>query len=353
MSRIAVDAMGGDNAPIAIVSGSVQAAKKGVPIVLFGKKEQLVNICTMIAPDWQTTLPISIADSPDVIRMDTISIRQIIKQNTSSMYLAIDALKNNSVAACVSAGNSAAMHTLASIIIGRIPGVLRAALGGVLPSANGSPIYCVDLGANTDCKAVFLEQFAHMATLYMKEMFGIPNPRVGLLSNGHEPYKGSSLIKETYQKLTESELHFVGNIEARDVFDGHADILICDGFVGNIMLKTAQGTVKTVLNMLAKEAHASFFSKMLLKMSSPLLKKVKTKLDYAKSGGALLLGISKPVLIAHGSSNSNAIENAILFAHSLANNDKLQKINYAIEKLFVKELLHLPTNTTTIKENFY
>lgn len=353
MSRIAVDAMGGDNAPIAIVSGSIQAAKKGVPIVLFGKKEQLLNACAMIAPDWQTTLPLSIVDSPDIISMDAVSIRQIINQKTSSMYLAIDALKNNTVAACVSAGNSAAMHTLANIIVGRIPGVLRAALGSVLPSTKECPIYCIDLGANTDCKAIFLEQFAHMAAIYVREMFDIEKPRVGLLSNGHEPYKGSSLVKETYQKLTESSLHFVGNIEARDVFDGHADVLVCDGFAGNIMLKTAQGTVKTVLNMLANEAQKSLIAKVLLKISSPILKKVKSKLDYTKSGGALLLGIRKPVFIAHGSSNSKAIENAIVFAHNLASNYRLEKINNSIEQLFKKQLCYVPTNTQLVQENVY
>ncbi|RTL06627.1 phosphate acyltransferase PlsX [Candidatus Dependentiae bacterium] len=353
MPRIAVDAMGGDNAPIAIVSGSMEAAKKGIPIVLFGKKEQLLTICSMINPSWQTTLPISIVDCPDIISMDAISMRQIINQKTSSMYLAVDALKKNTVVACVSAGNSAAMHTLANVIIGRIPGVLRAALASVLPSVTECPIYCVDLGANTDCKAVFLEQFAHMAAIYVKEMFDIEKPRVGLLSNGHEPYKGSSLVKETYQKLAESNLHFIGNIEARDIFDGHADILVCDGFAGNVMLKTAQGTLKAILHMLAHEANKSLFAKIALKISSPIFSKVKSKLDYAKSGGALLLGIRKPVFIAHGSSNSKAIENAILFAHNLANNYRLEKINNSIEKLFKKETSCMSTSNQLAQENVY
>lgn len=353
MPIIAVDAMGGDNAPIAVVSGSIQAAKKGASVILFGKKDLLTNLCNSFEPNWSTRLPLSIVDSRDVITMDAISVRHIIKQKKSSMYMAIDMLKNNTVAACVSAGNSAAMHTLANIIVGRIPGILRPALGGILPSATGSSIYCLDLGANTDCKAIFLEQFAHMANIYVKQMLGIQHPRIGLLSNGHEPYKGSLIVKETYAKLSNSTLNFIGNIEARDVFDGHADILVCDGFSGNIMLKTAQGTVKTVLHMLAKEAHSSFIAKMLLKISSPLLKKVKAKLDYAKSGGALLLGVRKPVIVAHGSSNSDAIENAILLAHNLVHNNKLEKINQTIENLFAEGFSYLSTDSQTTQENMY
>jgi glycerol-3-phosphate acyltransferase PlsX len=282
--------------------------------------------------------------------METVSARHMIKQKNSSMYLAVDALKNNTVVACVSAGNSAAIHTLANILIGRIPGILRPALGGILPSIEGSPVYCLDLGANTDCKAMYLEQFAYMADAYVKEMFGIATPRIGLISNGHEPYKGSLVVKETFANLSKSNLNFVGNIEARDIFDGHADILICDGFVGNIMLKTAQGTVKTLLNMLTQEAKNSFLSKLLLGISSPIIKKVKSRLDYVKSGGALLLGIRKPVIIAHGSSNSHAIENAILFAHQLTNNNKLMKINSHLEKLFSDKLLFKPFFKCSISE---
>lgn len=340
MPIIAVDAMGGDNAPIAIVLGSIQAAKKGVPILLFGKQELLVTLFNSFSPGWQKTLPITLVNSADIITMEATSARQMIKQKESSLYLAIEALKNNTVAACVSAGNSAAIHTLANILLGRVPGILRPALGGILPSVEAPPIYCLDLGANTDCKAIYLEQFAHMAHVYVKEMFGINNPRVGLLSNGHEPYKGSLIVKEVFANLEKSHLNFIGNIEARDIFDGQADVLVCDGFVGNIMLKTAQGTVKTLLNMLTHEAKSSLLSKFLLSMSSPLLKKVKSRLDYVKSGGALLLGLRKPVIVAHGSSNSQAIENAILFAQQLTNNNKLDHINVQLEKLFSDKLLY-------------
>jgi glycerol-3-phosphate acyltransferase PlsX len=351
MSRIAVDAMGGDNAPIAVVSGSIQAAKKGVPLVLFGKKELLVRLFDSLLPDWEKELSVTIIDSADIITMETTSVRHMVKQKTSSMYLAIDALKNHTVAACVSAGNSAAVHTLANILLGRIPGILRPALGGILPSVNGSPIYCLDLGANTDCKAVYLEQFAYMADVYVKEMLGIAKPRIGLLSNGHEPYKGSLVVREAFANLKKSNLNFIGNIEARDVFDGHADIVVCDGFVGNIMLKTAQGTVKTLLNMLAHEAKNSLLSKFLLGISSPILKKVKSRLDYVKSGGALLLGVRKPVIVAHGSSNSHAIENAILFAHQLTNNNKLAQVNSHLEALFSDKLLFRPFFKFTMGEH--
>jgi phosphate acyltransferase len=341
MSIIAVDAMGGDNAPIAVVLGCIQAAKKGIPLALFGKKEKLIHLFDSFLPGWQKTLAVTIFDSADVITMETISIREMVKRKKSSMYLALDALKNHTVAACVSAGNSAAMHALANILLGRIPGILRPALGGVLPSVEGSPIYCLDLGANTDCKAIHLEQFAHMAEVYVKEMLHISNPRVGLLSNGHEPYKGSLVVREAFANLTKSNLNFVGNVEARDVFYG-PEILVCDGFVGNIMLKTAQGTVKALLTMLAKEAKNSFLSKCLLGISNPILKRVNARFDYVKSGGALLLGIRKPVIIAHGSSNGNAIENAILFAHQLISNDKLSRVNARLETLFSNKLLSRP-----------
>jgi glycerol-3-phosphate acyltransferase PlsX len=346
MVTIAVDAMGGDNAPDVVVSGVIKAAQKGVSICLFGQEQRLVSLLSSFDLEWKTKYAITIVHCPDVIGMEEISVRHIFKQKMSSVYIAIDHLKQKKVAAVVSAGNSTAIHAMATCIIERVAGVLRPALGTFLPTVYGGRVYCLDLGANTDCKPIYLEQFAYMADIYVRELTGILRPRVGLLSNGHEPYKGSSVVKDVFKRLKNSSLNFVGNIEARDIFQGHTDIIVCDGFVGNIMLKTAQGTVKAVTQIIAQEAKASYLSRFLLGITGGLFKKIKSRFDYANVGGALLLGVKEPVVIAHGSSTSEAIENAILFAHEVVLCQYIKKFNQTVQATMQKVSIALDASNS-------
>jgi glycerol-3-phosphate acyltransferase PlsX len=222
--------------------------------------------------------------------------------------------------------------------LGRVNGILRPALGTFLPAQKGT-IFCLDLGANTDCKPEYLEQFAMMGSIYVRLVQKIDIPRVALLSNGHEPYKGSRLVKEVYGRLEKTlfPFRFVGNVEARDVFRAPADVIICDGFVGNIMLKTAQGTVREVIDWLKQESQTSLASKIVLFLAKPLLKRLKAKMDYVSAGGAILLGVTEPVIIAHGASDAQAIAQSIIFAHTLVEQKRIEHFNSILDKVINAE----------------
>ena len=220
-----------------------------------------------------------------------------------------------------------------TLILGRTPGVLRPALGSFLPTQAGS-IFGIDLGATTDAKPEYLEQFALMGSLYVTMVKGIEKPRVALLCNGTEPYKGSLLVKQTYDRLMQNAaLNFVGNLEARDLFDDQADVVVCDGFVGNIMLKTAQGTARTMIGWLRQEAATSWRAKAALMLGAPMFKKLKQKTDYASSGGALLFGVAHPLLVAHGCSTAAAVEKSLIVAHDMMQHNLIARFNSALTKL--------------------
>ena len=222
-----------------------------------------------------------------------------------------------------------------TLIIGRVKGILRPAVGGFLPTRTDS-IFCLDLGANTDCKVEFLEQFALMGHAYVNLVKKIAMPRVGLLANGREPYKGSILVKKAYEKIAKLGLHFVGSLEPQDIFDGRADVLVCDGFVGNILLKSIQGTAHALLTWLKDEAHRSRISTLLLWLNGGVFRKVKSKTDYAARGGALFLGLNHPVILAHGRSHARAIENALLFAHQVVEQQRVRLFNDRLRVLLEK-----------------
>lgn len=332
---IAVDAMGGDFAPHAIVEGSLLAAKKGIPITLFGDKTQLILLLAQHTDTWQN-LPLTIIHCSDVIGMDEEPSKSVLRKKNSSLVCAINAVKEGFANAFVSAGNSGAVLVASTLLLGRVDGILRPALGGFLPGQEGT-VFCIDLGANTDCKVEYLEQFAIMGHAYVRLVKQIARPRIALLSNGHEPYKGSSVVKEAYQRLMHAPLNFVGNVEARNIFNAQADVLVCDGFVGNIMLKTAQGTIHTIINWLKEESKKSWFSRLALLISSPMLKRLKEKTDYAKVGGAVLLGVTHPVIVAHGSSSGVAIMQAIIFAHTLVSEKRIETFNKVLNSLIKTE----------------
>src|SRR3990167_7482612 len=249
---IAVDAMGGDNAPSAVVQGAIAAARSGIPILLCGSKER---IQPYLPNDWQQ-LPITLEDCPDQIEMAEDPGRAIRTKSKSSLVRALSAVAQGTASAFFSAGNSGAVLVGSVLIIGRVRGVHRPAIGAFLPAVHGS-FFFLDVGANVDCKAQYLYQFGLMGHAYLKVTKNIERPRIALLSNGHEPYKGPTEIKKAYDLLKASPLNFVGNIESRELGTGAIDVLVCDGFVGNVLLKSIQGTASMLFSWIKLEAQSS------------------------------------------------------------------------------------------------
>jgi phosphate acyltransferase len=331
---IAVDVMGGDYAPQEAVQGALAAAQKGVPLILFGNQDKVMPLLAHYYPRWRS-LPIELVHCADVIDMDEDPVRGILRKKDSSIVRALQAVQSGKAQAFVSAGNSGAVMAAATIVVGRVPGVIRPAIGSFLPTTTGS-LFCLDLGANPDCKPEYLVQFAYMGYAYVRLIKHIAQPRIALLSNGHESYKGSMLVKNAFDLISKTDLEFVGNIEARDIFSGHADVVVTDGFTGNVLLKGIQGTAKAVMDWMKDEASRSLILKILLGLAYPLLRRVKNKVDYARTGGALLLGVNKPVVIAHGSSKSCAITQAIFFAQKTVDQKIMPTFNETLQVLLEK-----------------
>lgn len=330
---IAVDAMGGDYAPREVLAGALKAAQSGIPILLCGDIAHIESILTSLNPSWQT-LPISCEPCTQTIDMAEEPSRAVVRKKDASLVRAAQAVREGRASALVSAGNSGAVLAVGSLIIGRVPGVMRPALGNMIPTPKGG-IFCLDLGVTTDCKPAYLAQFAVLGSVYAQEAFGIVSPRVALLSNGHEPYKGSQAVREAYGLLEKQPgINFVGNLEARDMFEGTADVLVMDGFVGNVLLKGIQGTVRALFSWLKQEASRSWFHRFFAFCARPLLSAIRATTDYQKAGGALLLGVQKPVVVAHGSSQAEGIYSAIFFAHNVAQKKSLKRVNARLEKIF-------------------
>lgn len=325
---IAVDAMGGDRAPRAIVEGAVAAARQGIPILLCGTEEALF---AHLPSDWES-LPLTLEFCTQVVAMDDEPGRIIRSKPDSSLMRAMKAVASGKAEAFFSAGNSGAVLIASVVICGRVQGIHRPAVGAFLPTKSGM-VFCLDVGANVDCKSSYLYQFAIMGHAYVHLTRKVDNPRIGLLSNGHEPYKGPKEVKKAYERLAKSPLNFVGNIESREMTNGTVDVVVCDGFTGNVMLKAIQGTVKTLFYWIKSEAERSWFQKACLWMNAKLFRGLKSKTDYAAVGGALLLGVNKPVVLAHGSSDSRAIENGILFTQKIIDEKRIEKFNDQLHQL--------------------
>lgn len=331
---IALDAMGGDFAPRTAVQGAIAAAKQNISIQLFGDEDQIVPLLYQMCPDW-TSLPLTVVHCSDEIDMGQEPSKSVLKKKDSSLVKAVQAVADGKASAVVSAGNSGAALVAGTLILGRAPRVMRPAIGDFIPTNNGS-IFCIDLGANTDSKPAYLEQFAQMGHVYVHMVKNIESPRIALLSNGSEPYKGSSLVKQAYILLKKSHLNFIGNIESRDIFGCDADVLVCDGFVGNILLKALQGATGAIFHWLKKEASSSWLSKLYFYLGSTIFNKLKRKTDYAKKGGALLLGLNYPFIVAHGCSNAAAIEQALIFAHQIKEEKFVKLFNEQVAALAEK-----------------
>lgn len=312
--KIVVDAMGGDNAPLEIVKGCIEANREyTTDIVLCGKSEEILKACNSLGIN---ELPhgIEIANASEVIDMEDDPAMAFRRKPDSSITVGLNMLKNGQADAFVSAGSTGALLSAATLIVKRIKGVRRACLAPVLPSKSGN-VMIIDCGANVVCTAEYLEQFAILGSTYVKYALNIDSPRVGLLNNGTEETKGTDLQIEAYGLLAQLNekgiINFIGNVEAREVMLGGCDIVVCDGFSGNILLKSTEGTAMFILSELKQILKKNFITKIAALLLKKNLYSMKDKLDTNKIGGTMLLGISKPVIKAHGSSNAEAIKNSI------------------------------------------
>lgn len=312
--RIIVDAMGGDNAPEAMVEGAVMAAGEfGVDIILTGRGERILK-CLEVLGKKEIPKGIEIAHASEVVEMEDDPATVTRAKKDSSMTVGLRMLKDGGADAMVSAGSTGALLSGATLIVKRIKGIRRAALAPMLPN-NGKGVLLVDCGANVECTPEYLLQFAYMGSYYVENMCGIPDPRVGLLNVGTEDTKGGPLQRETFELLRrardDGRINFVGNVEAKGVLLGDCDVVVCDGFSGNILLKGIEGAVKFT----GAELRGIFTKNLMTKLAALLVKggidNMKRKLDPSEVGGTALLGISKPIIKAHGSSNAYAIRSAI------------------------------------------
>lgn len=320
---IALDGMGGDFAPQEPVKGAVEAVKEyGVSIILTGPKEVLEEELKKYEYDKEK---IEILDAREVITLNESPVLGIRRKKDSSLRRAMDLVKEGKADAVVSAGSTGAILAGGLLVIGRIKGVDRAALAALMPGKNG-PFMVIDLGANTEVKPYNLVEFAKMGTAYFESLKGIKNPKVGLINIGGEEEKGNELTKAAYQLLKAEEgIHFVGNVEPREITDGDVEILVCDGFTGNVVLKMYEGVVKNLMSMIKGAMMSTTRGKIGGALVKPSLKEFMRKNDYKEEGGASLLGVDGIVIKAHGTSDARAFKNAIRQAKNFYDRDYLEK----------------------------
>ena len=327
--RILIDAMGGDNAPKAPVLGAVRAVKElGVEAVLIGQKEKVTP--------YLGGANIEVIDAREIVTMEDDPSTATRRKKDSSMAVALKMLRDGQGDAVVSAGSTGALLTGATLTVKRIPGIRRAALAPVLPNG-GRGVMLIDCGANVECTPEYLLQFAYMGSFYADKILGCPRPRVGLLSNGTEPTKGAPLQKNTFKLLEKAaeagRINFIGNVEGTGVMAGGVDVVVTDGFTGNVFLKASEGMIKFMLGQLKGVFYASTKNKLAALALKSGLQGMKDELDVNKIGGTALLGISKPVIKAHGSSNEEAIFSAIRQAVNFSGAGVIEEIEKNIEHM--------------------
>jgi glycerol-3-phosphate acyltransferase PlsX len=326
---IALDAMGGDYGPAPCIEGALQAAQAfDVGIILVGDEKTLSEECRRLGC---TDERLSIKHAPQVVEMHESPAAVARKKRESSIWIATELVKGGEASAVVSPGNTGASMVAAFFVLGLTKGVERPAIATSLPTLSGEAIM-LDVGANVDCTAKHLIQFAIMGNEYGKHLFRKPNPRVGLLSIGEEDSKGNEVTKEAFKILKGSPLNFIGNVEGRDVYSGSADVVVCDGFIGNVALKISEGVADTIKKLLLKEISGSFVGRLAYPLIAQPLRNLKRKIDYAEFGGAPLLGVNGIAIICHGRSSAKAIKNAIRRAKGLAESRVDELIQRDIEE---------------------
>ena len=330
--KIILDAMGGDNAPDANIMGAVNSINKvKAEVVLVGKEEMIrTKIKEFYGKEMEEISDrLKIVNATETIEMDeqpTVAIRH---KKDSSMVVGFNMLKEGKGDVFISAGNSGALLTGATLLVGRIKGIDRPALAGILP-AYKSQLLLIDAGSNTNCKPINLLQFAQMSSIYLKNTFGIERPAIGLLNIGTEETKGNELVRESYnllkEKAEELDINFVGNVEGRDAFTGKIDAIVTDGFTGNVFLKTTEGLGKFVKQTLVESLTKNLLTKILAIPALPAIKRFSKTMDYKSYGGALFLGVKKPVVKAHGSSDKLLFEYTIIQAEKFVENKAVDKM---------------------------
>ena len=334
--RILIDAMGGDHAPEAIVRGAIDAAAEfGVQIVLVGRGEAILKSLSALGLD---TLPkgVEIANAEDVVEMTDDPANVVRTRRESSMVVGLRMLSEGAGDAFISAGSTGALLSAATLVVKRVKGIRRAALCPEIPTKTGSTLL-IDCGANAECTPEFLAQFAVLGSIYAQRVQGKAQPKVALLNIGTEEGKGTQLQKETFAMLQKAQdmgiLQFVGNMEARDVMSGQVDVLVADGFSGNVLLKTIEGTASFMSGMLKEMFGKNLFTKVAALFCRDGITAFKKKLDYREVGGTMLLGISKPVVKAHGSSDARAIRSAVRQAMEAANGGMAEALKEQVQAL--------------------
>lgn len=320
---VAVDAMGGDHAPVVEIEGAVAAARRWrIPIILVGQSERLNE---ELRKHDTRGLDLSVHHASEVVGMHDSASDAVRRKRDSSVRVAFELVKNGQAHAAVSAGNSGATMAAGMFVLKRIPGIDRPAIATIFPN-RVSQTLVLDAGGNVDCKPFHLAQFALMGEVYARHVLHKTRPKVGLLSNGEEESKGTDLTREAHLLLKKSPFEYVGYVEGRDIFNGTVDVVVCDGFVGNVVLKVSEGLADAISAILRREIESRFLSKVGFLLARPAFAAFKKKIDYAEYGGAPLLGIDGTGMICHGGSNAKAIMNAIHLAHEYAAcsvNDKL------------------------------
>jgi len=340
MVTIAVDAMGGDHAPKAEVDGSIRAARSlGVKIILVGKQDILRR--ELAQHEGIDGLPIEIQHASEQVTMEDTAAKAMRSKRDSSIRVASRLVRDGVAQGFVSAGNTGAVMATAKMVQGMLPGVDRPALASAFPTLKGMPVIVVDVGANVDCSARMLAQFAVMGDIYSRVVFRTHKPRVGLLSIGEEEHKGNELTRTATPLLKELPINFIGNVEGSDIFAGETDVIVCDGFIGNVALKVSEGLVEMIYSMLRESLEATITRKIGYVLSRTAFQDFKKRVDYSEHGGAPLLGIKGVCIITHGRSNANAIKNSIRVAAELASG----KINDRIEA----ELRHSHAGSSAAK----
>jgi glycerol-3-phosphate acyltransferase PlsX len=324
MRRIAVDAMGTDVAPGPEVEGAILAARAGyAEILLVGPQDTLKK---ELARRNTAGLPISVVHASEAITMKDMAAKAFRRKRDSSVRVAARLVHEHKADGLISAGNTGAVMTTAKIVLGTLEGVDRPALAQVFPTSRGTAAVLLDVGANVNCKPQHLEQFAVMGEVYYRVIFGAPRPRVGLLSIGHEEHKGNELTREALALLKQLPLNFVGNVEGQDLYNGRVDVIVCDGFIGNVALKISEGLVEAISSLLKDALSSTLSSKVGYVLSRKAFQNFKKRVDYSEYGGAPLLGLRGVCIICHGGSNANAIKNAIRVAAEFADGNVNEKI---------------------------
>ena len=334
--KIAVDAMGGDHAPVEVVKGAVLAAEsRDFSVILVGDQAAVEAELAKYPP--ARTKHISVIHASEVVEMNEHPANAIRRKSDSSIVVSANLVAGGEAHAMVSAGNTGAAMAVATIKLGRIRGIDRPAIGALLPTSVGKAVM-LDGGANVDCSVENLAQFAIMGREYADRVLKIKNPRVGLLSIGEEPTKGNELTKAANARLSEMQLNFVGNVDGKDVFRGAADVIVCDGFAGNLVLKIAEGVAEFIFANVKAEIGRSPVYRLGALLSRPAFRRVKLKMDYAEYGGAPLLGVNGVCIISHGRSNAHAISNAIRAAAAAVENDVVGCISASVRRREVAAL---------------